>query len=76
MIQITIQPWWRFALFDSLEHDDCLWIFYGEGATPDGYLHEYEDFTYLFVTAAKEVYALWVLLVYTTAILSQGIHVP
>ena len=36
VIWITIQPWWRFALSKCLEHDDCLWTFDGEGASPDG----------------------------------------
>ena len=46
-IQITIMHWQRFALSVCLEYDNCLWIFGGEGASPDNYLNEYGDFTYI-----------------------------
>ena len=36
-----------------LEYNDCLWIFGGEGASPDGYLNEYGDS--IFTPLAKEV---------------------
>ena len=35
VIWITIRPWWRFALSECMEYDDCVWIFGGEGASPD-----------------------------------------
>ena len=41
------EPWARLALSECLEYDDCLWIFGGKRASPDGYLNEYGDFIYL-----------------------------
>ena len=57
VILITILPWRRFALSECLEYDNCLWIFGGEGASPDGNLNEYGD-DLLFITPTKEVCAL------------------
>ena len=37
---------WRFALFESLEYDDCLYITCDERWLLDDYLNEYGDFIF------------------------------
>ena len=53
-ILVMIQPCWRFALSDCLEYDDCVWIFGGEAASPDGYLNEYGDFIFSYLNSLTE----------------------
>ena len=52
-----ILHWWRSALSECLEYDDCVWISGGEGASLDGYMMNTEAllFIYLFITFAKKI---------------------
>ena len=62
VILIMIWPEWKFVLSECLEYDDCQWIFDDERVFSDGYLNEYGDIIYLFITSTKEVCTRWVFL--------------